>query len=96
LTAAVSAITGKITDPRDVIKGPLSFTLPEKFVIDDSMILPPSDRPSKVIVERAPILNLPGKRGAEESLRTKVVLKVGDNITTDDIMPQGPRSCFKV
>ena len=92
LTAAVSAITGKITDPRDVIKGPLSFTLPEKFVIDDSMILPPAERPSKVIVERGPnIKPFPVKGALEESLRTKVVLKVGDNITTDDIMPAGAK-----
>ncbi len=92
LTAAVSAIRGKITDPRDVIKGPLNFTLHEKYVIDDSMILPPSERPSKVIIERGPnIKPFPVKGALEESLRTKVVLKVGDNITTDDIMPAGAK-----
>ncbi len=92
LTAAVSAITGKITDPRDVIKGSLSFTLPERFVIDDSMILPPSPRPSKVIIERGPnIKPFPVKGALEEFLRAKVVLKMGDNITTDDIMPAGAK-----
>lgn len=92
LTAAAAAITGKITDPRDVIKEPISFKLPEKYIIDDSMIIPPSDEPDKVEIERGPnIKPFPVKGALEESLKTRVVLKVGDNITTDDIMPAGAK-----
>ncbi len=92
LTAAVSAITGKITDPRDFIKGPLKVALPERFAIDDSMIIPPAKKPEKVTVERGPnIKPLPVRGALEESLKAKVILKTGDNITTDDIMPAGAK-----
>jgi aconitate hydratase len=92
LIAAASAITGKITDPRDVLKEPVQFSLPEKFIIDDSMIIPPSEVPEHVEIERGPnIKPFPVKGALEESLKAKVVLKVGDNITTDDIMPAGAK-----
>ncbi len=93
LTAAVSAITGKITDPRDWVKGSGSRAgLPEKFIIDDSMIVAPSDQPEKVTVERGPnIKPLPVRGELEGYLKAKVILKAGDNITTDDIMPAGAK-----
>lgn len=107
VTAAVSAISGIITDPRDVIKQFKTFDpssgrgfqgskfavkLPEKYVIDDSMIIPPPKEPEKVRIERGPnIKPIPVKGKLEESLRTRVILKVGDNITTDDIMPAGTK-----
>ncbi|RJQ21563.1 MAG: aconitate hydratase [Nitrospiraceae bacterium] len=92
LTAAVSAITGRITDPRDFMKESFTVTLPDEFVIDDSMIVPPSKEPEKVTVERGPnIKPLPVRSALEESLKAKVILKVGDNITTDDIMPAGAK-----
>lgn len=90
LTAAVSAITGKITDPSDILKEPIEVKLPAKYLIDDSMILPPSDEPDKVEIIRGPnIKPFPVKGRLEDSLKAKVILKVGDNITTDDIMPAG-------
>jgi len=92
LTAAVSAITGKITDPRDFLKGPVRLEVPGAFTVDDSMIVPPSKEPEKVVVERGPnIKPLPVRGPLEESLTAKVILKVGDNITTDDIMPAGAK-----
>ena len=56
------------------------------------MIIPPSKEPEKVVIERAPnIKPLPIKGELEESLRAKIILKTGDNITTDDIMPAGAK-----
>jgi aconitate hydratase len=96
VTAAVSAITGVITDPKEYFKqfkiqsSKFKVQLPEKYIIDDSMIIPPSQEPEKVKIERGPnIKPLPAKGSLEESLRVQVILKVGDNITTDDIMPAG-------
>ncbi len=92
LTAAASAITGEITDPRDIVKEPLKVTLPEKFHIDDSMIISPSQESEKIQIERGPnIKPFPVKGALEKSLKTEVLLKVGDNITTDDIMPAGAK-----
>jgi len=98
LTAAVSAITGVITDPRDyfeqskVQSSKFKIQIPEKYIIDDSMIIPPSQESEKVRVERGPnIKPLPAKGPLEESLRAQVILKVGDDITTDDIMPAGAK-----
>lgn len=96
ITAAVSAITGEITNPEDWFKGSkvqrLQVKLPQKYIIDDSMIIPPSEEPQKIEIARGPnIKPLPLKGKLEESLKTRVVLKVGDNITTDDIMPAGAK-----
>jgi aconitate hydratase len=56
------------------------------------MIIPPSKKPGKVVVERGPnIKPLPVRGVLEESLKAKVILKTGDNITTDDIMPAGAK-----
>jgi aconitate hydratase len=92
ITAAVSALTGEITDPRDFLKRKINVKLPEQYIVDDSMILPPSQKPEKVIVERGPnIKPLPVKDPLEPSLETEVILKVGENISTDDIMPAGAK-----
>ena len=97
-TAAVSAIEGVITDPRDYFKqftvrgSRFTVKLPPKYIIDDSMIIPPSKEPEKVVIERVPnIKPLPIKGELEEYLRAKIILKTGDNITTDDIMPAGAK-----
>lgn len=86
---AVCAITGKITDPREWGDEP-KIMLPESIGIDDDFIVrPPADRAS-VTVKRGPnIKPLPVQVALPESVKVDVLLKVGDNITTDHIMPAG-------
>lgn len=89
-TAAAAALTGKITDPRDLGLEYPEITLPEQYRIDDQMIIKPSCN-STVQVYRgsnigAPPVNLP----MPNDLRGRVALKLGDKITTDHISPAGP------
>jgi aconitate hydratase len=90
-TAAASALTGVITDPRTLGKAP-EIKMPEKFDIDDSMILSPATNPEDIEIYRGPnIKPLPIKEKLREAISGKVLLKVGDNITTDHIMPAGSK-----
>ncbi len=90
-TAAASALTGYITDPTAL--EPISaIELPETFHIDDSAVLPPAENGGTVEVLRGPnIKPFPKSRAFSDSLTAKAVLKVGDNITTDHIMPAGSK-----
>jgi aconitate hydratase len=66
--------------------------MPKRFLTDDSMILPPSSEPEKVVIERGPnIKPLPTRGRLENLIEGSVLLKVGDNITTDDILPAGAK-----
>ena len=90
-TAVASALTGYITDPT-TISEPLNVTMPEKFLINDSAVLPPAADGSTVEVLRGPnIKEFPKSKPFADSLTAKAVLKVGDNITTDHIMPAGAK-----
>ena len=90
-TAAACAARGAITDPRD-LGTPPKVEWPEECIIDDRMILPPSKKPDTVEVIRGPnIKPLPLAKPMPESLKGKLLLKVGDDITTDHIMPAGAR-----
>ncbi len=90
--AAACALNGSITDPRTLGSRPPRIPMPQKFLIDDSLILPPSSKPEKVVVERGPnIKPLPTREALEDNIEGKVILKVGDNITTDHILPAGAR-----
>ncbi|OLS02839.1 aconitate hydratase [Tissierella creatinophila] len=92
-TAAASALTGYITNPT-TLDLELKIDTPEFFDIDDSMILNPvsADKYDEVTVLRGPnIKPLPIAEPLAESLKAKVLLKVGDNITTDHIMPAGAK-----
>jgi aconitate hydratase len=85
------ALTGKITDPRTLGKPP-KVEVPDKFTWDDDGIIPPAKDPKKVEVVRGPnIKPLPIKEALSEKLEGPVLLKVGDNITTDHIMPAGSK-----
>lgn len=91
--AAASAITGVLTDPRDLGEMP-EFKLPEEFVINDNMIVPPVDEKDMDSVEilRGPnIKPFPQTAPLVSDIECKCSLKVGDNITTDHIMPAGAK-----
>jgi len=89
--AAVSALCGHIEDPR-TMKKYIRIREPGSYLVDDSMILPPASDPEKVAIIRGPnIKPLPLAEPVPDNLRGRVLLKVGDNITTDDILPAGPK-----
>ena len=90
--AAASAITGKITDPRDLCLEPIQLANIEKKDIDDSMIISPSIEPEKVKIIKGPnIVDLPLQKPLESHIEANIQLKLGDNITTDDIVPGGSK-----
>ena len=92
-TAVASALTGELTDPRLLGSMP-EIKMPEKFKIDDSSIIPPADSETakKLDIIRGPnIKPFPDSKPQEDVLRAELVLKVGDNITTDHIMPAGAK-----
>ncbi len=90
-TAAASALAGKITDPRTLgLYIPVSQ--PKKYLLDDHLILPPFKTPAEVEVVRGPnIKPVPLGEPLLDQLHLPVVIKVGDNITTDHIMPAGAK-----
>ncbi len=97
-TAAAAALTGEITDPRDLedrlgISYP-SFELPTNNIVNTSMLeepLPP-DAAQKVELVKGPnIESLPDFDGVPDELSIPILLKVGDNVSTDEIMPAGQR-----
>ena len=92
-TAVASALTGHITDPTTLGAMP-EIVMPEQFKIDDSAVLAPASETEAAGVEvlRGPnIKEFPKSRPLPQELRAPVILKVGDNITTDHIMPAGAK-----
>ncbi len=94
-TCVATALTGKITDPRDLEEMGIQFKKviePDQYPINDDMILPPAKEPEKIEVLRGPnIKPLPRNTAPGDRLEGKILLKVGDNITTDHIMPAGSK-----
>ena len=91
-TAAVSAINGYLTDPREMNDVDLDIEMPKEFIIDDSMILPPAPTNAEVEVVRGPnIKPFPIGKELGAEVDGKVVIKVEDNITTDHIMPSNSK-----
>ena len=92
-TAVASALTGYITDPTTT-EGELNVTMPEKFKIDDSAVLAPlsvEDAANAEVLRGPNIKEFPKSKAFSDTLDAKLVLKVGDNITTDHIMPAGAK-----
>lgn len=92
-TAVAAALTGEITDPRLLGDMP-KINMPAAFQVDDSAVLPPApvEEADKVEILRGPnIQKFPESRPLEDTLALPLVLKVGNNITTDHIMPAGSK-----
>jgi len=97
-TATAAAITGKFIDPRDLEKQGIKYPkveMPEKFIINDDMIIPPSkDRDVKIY--RGPNIGDPPKNEPlPEKVEGLVTIKVGDEITTDHIIPAGSKMKYR-
>ena len=91
--AAASALTGYLTDPRTLGEMP-EFEIPAEFDINDNMVVPPvaAEDMDTVEVLRGPnIKPFPVSEPLSENIEAKCALKVGDNITTDHIMPAGAK-----
>ena len=92
-TAVAAALTGEITDPRLLGEEP-HVTMPAAFKIDDSAVIPPAtpEEAKDLEVLRGPnIKPFPKSEPQTDTLSAELVLKVGDNITTDHIMPAGAK-----
>ena len=95
-TAAAAVITGKVTDPRDLGIAYPKVSMPKKFMVDDSMILPPSKDPASIKIIRGPNIGEPPKNVAmPDTITGSVTIKVGDKITTDHIIPAGARMKYR-
>jgi aconitate hydratase len=89
--AVASAITGKITDPRDLGEYP-DFSLPEKYLLGDERIESPRPESEAIEIIRGPnIAPFPDFEPLPDTWKGSVLLKVEDNITTDHIMPAGAK-----
>lgn len=91
-TIAAAALKGVITDPRD-LGAEMPYPRiedPGKYMVDASSIINPAEEPSRTEVQRGPnIKPLPEMGPLPETITAQVILKVGDNISTDTIMPAG-------
>jgi len=95
-TAAACALTGVMTDPRDIRMELPEIILPEKFKVDDSMMIFPSKQKKEIKIYRGPnIGNPPSSESLVDKFFGEVTLKVGDKITTDHIMPAGIRLKYR-
>lgn len=89
--AAASAIKGYIADPRELGE-PIYIEMPDEFLVEDNMIAPPDKTGDNIKVVRGPnIKPFPKAKSCENITCGKVLTKVGDNITTDHIMPSNAK-----
>ncbi|MHB8211918.1 MAG: aconitate hydratase [Acidithiobacillus sp.] len=91
-TCTACALTGVITDPRDLGLAPIHVPVPERFLVDDRMVLAPAAEGSPVDIIRGPnIAKLPTGQAAPSNLQGEVLIRLEDDITTDHIMPAGAK-----
>ncbi|MFH0848344.1 MAG: aconitate hydratase [archaeon] len=95
-TAVAAAIKGQLVDPRSLgIEYP-KVEMPTKFMVDDSMIIPPPANPESVRVFRGPNIGEPPRsEKLPENIIGVITIKVGDKITTDHIIPAGARLKYR-
>jgi aconitate hydratase len=97
-TAAAAVITGKMTDPRELEKMGINYPdikMPDQFYIDDSMFIFPKDA-KKIDIYRGPnIGDPPSSEPMKEKILGEVTIKVGDQITTDHIIPAGSKMKYR-
>jgi len=91
-TATASALRGKITDPRDMEMDYPKFVEPETVNVNMNMLLAPAEENLSIELEKGPNLkSLPELDPPPEKIKAPILLKLGDNISTDEIMPAGSR-----
>ncbi len=92
-TAAVSALKGVLTDPRVMAdEVDMTIEMPKKFIINDNMVAAPAKNPEDVEVVKGPnIKSFPLNTELGAVVSGKALIKVGDNITTDHIMPSNAK-----
>lgn len=91
-TAVASALTGVITDPRTLKKKYPKFKEPDNIVITKTGLIPPIQDTSKIIIEKGPnIKPLPEFKELSDQLSGPVLLKLGNDISTDEILPAGAK-----
>jgi len=89
--AVAAALTGYLTEPHELGEAPV-IREPDVFLVDDSMILTPPDDGREITVHMGPnIKSLPALEPLPDEMHLNILLKVGDHITTDDILPGGAK-----
>jgi aconitate hydratase len=92
VSCAVFAVKGEMTDAREAGLEMKPFKEPKKYLINRSSLIPPKDDTSAIKVIKGPnIKEVPVKEPLRDEIEAEVLLKLGDNITTDDIMPAGSK-----
>ena len=92
VACTVMALKGEIIDPRDAGYDVPTVAEPEEFLINDNLLVPPKADTSNVVIIKGPnIKEVPVKEALKPEIKAEVLLKLGNNITTDDIMPAGSR-----
>lgn len=90
--AAVSAITGYLTDPREFGLKDYEIEMPKTFLVNDNLIIPPENNLKEVEIIKGPNIKLfPLGKPLRSNIKGRVLIKVGDNITTDHIMPSNAK-----
>lgn len=97
LACSIIALKGEIIDPRDLdlgeecIRELSEIREPKRFLINDNLLIPPKKEAKAEIIKGPNIKEVPVKEPLKDSIEAEVLLKLGDNITTDDIMPAGSK-----